>query len=158
MTQPQRLLSHFANRYAQPCDPVPSEVLLLTTDELVSAMAALARYPGWVELWDSDESDLWDRGTPSAALIDWIESRPAQLNQSTNRRQLMALVPVCSPQAHLRAAQLMRVAQGCGRGYDVVMLALHGFDVIGLELSPKGAEVARAYAESELSDPQWRIQ
>lgn len=47
----------------------------------------------------------------------------------------------------------MRVSQGCGKGYDVVMLALHGFDVIGLELSPKGAEVARAYAESELSDP-----
>ncbi|KAJ4176549.1 hypothetical protein NW767_015411 [Fusarium falciforme] len=117
MTQPQRLLSHFANRRIGFSD------------------GSTSQKSGWVELWDSDESDLWDRGTPSAALIDWIESRPAQLNQSTNRRRLRALVP------------------GCGRGYDVVMLALHGFDVIGLELSPKGAEVARAYAESELSDP-----
>lgn len=33
------------------------------------------------------------------------------------------------------------------------MLALHGLDVVGLEVSAKGAETARAYAESELKDP-----
>jgi hypothetical protein len=97
MTQPQRLLSHFANRYAQPCDSVPSVGLLLTTYELGSADGSASQKSGWVELWDSDESDLWDRGIPSAALIDWIESRPAQLNQSTNRRRLRALVPVYFP-------------------------------------------------------------
>lgn len=33
------------------------------------------------------------------------------------------------------------------------MLALHGFDVVGLELSPRGAEVARTYAVQELAEP-----
>ncbi|KAE8338033.1 hypothetical protein BDV24DRAFT_177144 [Aspergillus arachidicola] len=28
---------------------------------------------GWSSLWDSNESDLWDRGKPSPALIDLIE-------------------------------------------------------------------------------------
>ncbi|MBE3041893.1 hypothetical protein IMZ48_04785 [Candidatus Bathyarchaeota archaeon] len=43
--------------------------------------------------------------------------------------------------------------QGCGKGYDLAMLALHGLDVVGLELSDKGAEAARAYAQEELADP-----
>lgn len=34
------------------------------------------------------------------------------------------------------------------------MLALHGFDVIGLEVSAKGAQVARDYAAKELKTPQ----
>ena len=33
------------------------------------------------------------------------------------------------------------------------MLALHGLDVVGLEISEKGADVARAYAEAELASP-----
>ena len=33
------------------------------------------------------------------------------------------------------------------------MLALHGLDVVGLEISEKGAEAARAYSEKELADP-----
>lgn len=34
------------------------------------------------------------------------------------------------------------------------MLALHGFDVFGLEVSETGASVAREYAQSELHSPQ----
>lgn len=44
--------------------------------------------------------------------------------------------------------------QGCGKGYDVVMLALHGFDVVGLEISQKGVSTAEEYASSELQSPQ----
>lgn len=33
------------------------------------------------------------------------------------------------------------------------MLALHGLDVIGLEISEKGAETARGYAQAELREP-----
>lgn len=44
--------------------------------------------------------------------------------------------------------------KGCGKGYDVVMLALHGFDVVGLELSSKGVAVAEVYASNELRMPQ----
>lgn len=44
--------------------------------------------------------------------------------------------------------------QGCGKGYDVVMLALHGFDAIGLEISQKGVSVAEEYACRELQMTQ----
>lgn len=33
------------------------------------------------------------------------------------------------------------------------MLALHGFDVYGLEVSEKGADIARQYAAAEMSEP-----
>lgn len=36
----------------------------------------------------------------------------------------------------------------------MAMLALHGFDVYGLEVSPKGAQIARDYAARELVEPQ----
>ncbi|KAI0883452.1 S-adenosyl-L-methionine-dependent methyltransferase [Annulohypoxylon maeteangense] len=87
---------------------------------------------GWSELWESGQTDFWDRGKPSPALIDFIES--ATLPRRDGRR-LRVLVP------------------GCGKGYDVAMLALHGFDVCGLEVSERGAEVAREFTTSQLSNP-----
>ncbi|KAM4066209.1 thiopurine s-methyltransferase (TPMT) domain-containing protein [Hirsutella rhossiliensis] len=90
---------------------------------------------GWSELWESDQSGFWDRGKPSPALIDFVESRPEVLHPPPEERRLRALVP------------------GCGKGYDVAMLALHGFDVYGLEVSEKGAQVARSYVASELVQP-----
>ncbi|KAI8682149.1 hypothetical protein NCS55_00469600 [Fusarium keratoplasticum] len=90
---------------------------------------------GWTELWDTDQSDLWDRGKPSPALIEFIESKPQVLSNISNKYRPKALVP------------------GCGKGYDVVALALHGFDTYGLEVSEKGAVTARRYAASELAEP-----
>ncbi|KAI1370435.1 S-adenosyl-L-methionine-dependent methyltransferase [Hypoxylon crocopeplum] len=90
---------------------------------------------GWAELWDTNQNHFWDRGKPSPALVDWIESQPELLPHPTGQRRLNALVP------------------GCGKGYDVVMLALHGFNVYGLEVSPKGVEIAKAYAAAELCKP-----
>ncbi|KAK4109173.1 S-adenosyl-L-methionine-dependent methyltransferase [Canariomyces notabilis] len=107
-----RLLSHFANRDRQ------------------------QQSAGWSELWDADESQLWDRGMPSPALIDFLDSEGAsRLTGTEDGRRPKALVP------------------GCGRGYDVVMLALHGFDAFGLEVSPKAVETARDHAEKELAKP-----
>ena len=44
--------------------------------------------------------------------------------------------------------------QGCGKGYDVAMLALHRYDVYGIEISARGAGAAEAYARAELQNPQ----
>ncbi|KAI1414467.1 S-adenosyl-L-methionine-dependent methyltransferase [Hypoxylon sp. FL1857] len=105
-----RLISHFANR---------------GRDHQSS---------GWVELWETGETDLWDRGKPSPALIDWLESQPEVLPSHPGRR-FTALVP------------------GCGKGYDVAMLALHGFNVYGLDVSQNALETAQSYAAPELREP-----
>ena len=51
-------------------------------------------------------------------------------------------------------AIISQIGQGCGRGYDVVMLALHGFDAVGLEISATAVAEARKYAATEMSRPQ----
>ncbi|KAI1660552.1 S-adenosyl-L-methionine-dependent methyltransferase [Daldinia decipiens] len=89
---------------------------------------------GWTELWNNDKSGFWDRMGPSPALIDWIESQPEISQSSTNSRPI-ALIP------------------GCGKGYDVVMLALHGFDVYGLEISQKAIEIAEVNAAAQFCEP-----
>ncbi|KAJ5295741.1 S-adenosyl-L-methionine-dependent methyltransferase [Penicillium antarcticum] len=91
----------------------------------------------WSNLWDTDNSDMWDRGKPSPALIDALEQNQDTFNPITaDGRRKRALVP------------------GCGKGYDVVMLALHGFDAYGLDVSSKGVSVAEEYAGKELQSPQ----
>ncbi|KAJ5156751.1 hypothetical protein N7492_009554 [Penicillium capsulatum] len=91
---------------------------------------------GWSHLWDSGESALWDRGEASPALVDAVEQEQELLGPFTaDGRRKKALVP------------------GCGRGYDVVMLALHGFDAYGLEISGTAVQEAELYASSEMKTP-----
>ena len=47
---------------------------------------------GWDSLWNTDEDSLWDRGKPSPALVDFIESKPDVIQSSG--KTLRALVPV----------------------------------------------------------------
>ena len=44
--------------------------------------------------------------------------------------------------------------KGCGKSYDAVMLALHGFDVYGLEVSATGIAHALEFAKAELATPR----
>ena len=71
-----------------------------------------------------------------------------------NGQRKKVLVPVSFLIVHQSKCMTESDTQGCGKGYDVVMLALHGFDVVGLELSSKGAAVAEMYARNELQMPQ----
>ncbi|PTD06325.1 hypothetical protein FCULG_00011823, partial [Fusarium culmorum] len=68
---------------------------------------------GWAELWEIDHK-------PSPALIEFIKSKPEVLSNITNKYRPKALVP------------------GCRKGYDVIALALYGFDVYRLEVSETG--------------------
>ncbi|KAL5383092.1 hypothetical protein DPSP01_006072 [Paraphaeosphaeria sporulosa] len=93
---------------------------------------------GWSELWEKGESNLWDRGFPSPALTDIIAERRdilSPLNVDGSRKRV--LVP------------------GCGKGYDPVMLALHGFDVLGLEISKTAVAVAERYSFEQMQNPSW---
>ena len=88
---PTRLIGHFHNRCVCACvwwlSPAsPLTLMRQRTQEQQSA--------AWSELWESEQSDLWDRGKPSPALIDFIESQPETISRPEGGRRLRALVPV----------------------------------------------------------------
>ncbi|KAL8862614.1 MAG: hypothetical protein Q9178_001112 [Gyalolechia marmorata] len=82
----------------------------------------------WAQLWDAGDFLPWDRGGPNPALVDLLDSKRGLIgdyfieeDDGTKRRKT-ALVP------------------GCGRGYDVLLLASYGYDAYGLEVSDKAVE------------------
>ncbi|KAI8941041.1 hypothetical protein NX059_002285 [Plenodomus lindquistii] len=90
---------------------------------------------GWSSLWESNESDLWDRGRPSPALVAFLEDHPNGKEILAQGRPLKAFVP------------------GCGRGHDVAMLALHGIETWGLEVSQGAVNVANENVKAQLENP-----
>jgi SAM-dependent methyltransferase len=86
----------------------------------------LSTHPSkWDSLWKESYTP-WDRGGPSLALGDLITSRSDLFPSGEKEgRKLKALVP------------------GCGRGYDAVLLAGLGYDVVGLDYSSAAVELAR---------------
>lgn len=87
----------------------------------------------WSKLWDAGDFLPWDRGLPQPALVDLLSDRHDLIGNcfvedgSGGKRRKKALVP------------------GCGRGYDVLLLASFGYDAYGLEVS----ESARKRCEEE---------
>lgn len=86
---------------------------------------AAAHGPAWDGLW-RDAYTPWDRGGPSLALHDLLTAPPApRLFDGPAAPRATALVP------------------GCGRGYDVLLLAALGYDVVGLDFSAEAGGQAR---------------
>ena len=85
---------------------------------------------GWDDLYEQDFTP-WDRGSPNPALIETLSRKdlfdePTVLSaKNTFSRRKRALVP------------------GCGRGYDVLLLAAFGYDAYGLEYSPRAVQEAK---------------
>lgn len=77
-------------------------------------------HPPWNERYASGEPLPWDTGTPDPMLIGMIESR------------------VIAPGRTLEI--------GCGTGTNAIYLAEHGFDVVGIDISPIAIDHARAKA------------
>ena len=77
----------------------------------------------WSKLWDAGDFLPWDRGIPNPALTETLAGLQNLIGgcfSETGRgpiRRKKALVP------------------GCGRGYDVLLLASFGYDAYGLEVS-----------------------
>lgn len=76
--------------------------------------------PPWNDRYASGEPLPWDTGTPDPVLVEMIESH--------------AIVPG-------RALEV-----GCGTGTNAIYLADHGFDVVGVDISPLAVDNARAKA------------
>ncbi|KAI4127385.1 MAG: hypothetical protein LQ347_004622 [Umbilicaria vellea] len=82
----------------------------------------------WSKLWDAGDFLPWDRGLPQPALADLLSDRHDLIGKcyvedgSGGQRRKKALVP------------------GCGRGYDVLLLASFGYDAYGLEVSESATQ------------------
>lgn len=83
----------------------------------------------WSQLWDKGDFLPWDRGMPNPALEDVLADRQDLIGScfkqgpDGEKQRKKALVP------------------GCGRGYDVLLLASFGYDAYGLEVSEKAVEL-----------------
>lgn len=93
----------------------------------------------WAKLWDDGTFLPWDRGQPNPALADTLQGRqdmlgPPWTEVDGSRRRKRALVP------------------GCGRGYDVLLLASFGYDALGLEISESAIDRGKEYARDHAKD------
>jgi hypothetical protein len=94
----------------------------------------------WAKLWENDFLP-WDRGLPNPALEDTLAQRkgligsPMTVDAKTGKeRRKRAFVP------------------GCGRGYDVLLLASFGYDAYGLDVSEKAVDLCREWAKEHAED------
>ena len=83
----------------------------------------------WAKLWEQQDFLPWDRGMPNPTLTDTLIQQQDLLgtcfkdDAKGGKRRKKALVP------------------GCGRGYDVLLLASFGYDAYGLEVSAEAVEL-----------------
>lgn len=97
----------------------------------------------WSALWDKGDFLPWDRGVPNPALADTLTDPKDLLGScftgsaSGHRRRKKALVP------------------GCGKGYDVLLLASFGYDAFGLEVSETA--VTRCYEEQKANGHRYPV-
>lgn len=97
----------------------------------------------WSDLWDKGDFLPWDRGMPNPALVDILTDQRHLLgtcfveDDFGKRRRKRALVP------------------GCGKGYDVLLLASFGYDAFGLEISETA--VTRCYEEQKTNGDKYPV-
>lgn len=91
--------------------------------------------PQWDKVWQKQITP-WDRAAPSPALLDTLAQRSGILGSSkrTTGARKKALVP------------------GCGRGYDVLLLASYGYDAYGLDVSPTALQAAARVRDEQGND------
>lgn len=92
----------------------------------------------WDDLWKTGDFLPWDRGTPNPALVDTLEQRTELLGPAITtdpatglKRRKRALVP------------------GCGKGYDVLLLASFGYDAYGVEASANAVKACEKHAAEQ---------
>lgn len=90
----------------------------------------------WAALWDEGDFLPFDRGIPNPALADTLNDRKDILGTATDK-----------PNGSNLPNRKKALVPGCGRGYDVLLLASFGYDAWGLEISETA--VARAREEEE---------
>ena len=77
-------------------------------------------HPSWNDNYASGEPLPWDTGVPDPMLVEMIESRAIATGRT--------------------------LEVGCGTGTNAIYLAQHGFEVVGVDISPIAVEHARTKA------------
>ena len=97
----------------------------------------------WSALWDKGDFLPFDRGMPNPAFEDTLTDRDDLLGS-------------CFKAGRRPSAQRKRaLVPGCGRGYDVLLLASFGYDSFGLEVSKTA--VIRCYQEQETNGHKYPL-
>lgn len=90
----------------------------------------------WSDLWNQGNVP-WDQGAHNPALEDTLlQHRQLVIGDS------LFVSDASAPGGQRRKRALV---PGCGRGYDVLLLARMGFDAVGLEVSERAIEEGRAW-------------
>ncbi|RPA93366.1 S-adenosyl-L-methionine-dependent methyltransferase [Choiromyces venosus 120613-1] len=90
----------------------------------------------WADLWEGGEFLPWDKGMASPALVDLMDQ------QKEN--------PIFVAHNHKSGAKTALVP-GCGRGYDVLLLAQHGYHAVGVDISAKAIDDAKEWVNNEIN-------
>lgn len=94
----------------------------------------------WDDLWADGSWLPWDRQGPNPALYDALSQHKDILGTSTSSPSAQHSVQDRGDLAGQRRKTAL--VPGCGRGYDVLLLASLGYDAYGLEVSDKAVEAA----------------
>ncbi|EGE83863.1 hypothetical protein RJZ56_006651 [Blastomyces dermatitidis] len=96
----------------------------------------------WDELW-KNETTPWDRGEYNPALEDTLLQRRGLLGTALQDDEVTAAPRGAESNGRRRKRALV---PGCGRGFDVFLLAGFGYDAYGLEYSETAVEICRQEA------------
>lgn len=102
----------------------------------------------WDDLWIEGTFLPFDRLRPNPALEEALK-KTLRLTDVSFAAQVLG-----SPLKSDKAGRKRALVPGCGRGYDVLLLAAYGYDAVGLEISEtavKACEVLRDQVESGLA-------
>ncbi|KAF2861288.1 S-adenosyl-L-methionine-dependent methyltransferase [Piedraia hortae CBS 480.64] len=86
----------------------------------------------WQVRWEENKTP-WDRNAPNPALADTLNEYSSLFGGPTQpgiQARKKALVP------------------GCGRGYDVMLLASYGYDAYGLDIAPQAIQEANTVLQA----------
>ncbi|KAI9849957.1 MAG: hypothetical protein M1837_000171 [Sclerophora amabilis] len=107
----------------------------------------------WSRLWDAGDFLPWDRGCPNPALEDVLKDRQDILGSSS------AAIVVGPSSGHhgadakpRRRTRKKALVPGCGRGYDVLLLASFGYDAYGLDVSESAVRMCDEYTREHAKD------
>jgi SAM-dependent methyltransferase len=106
------------------------------------------------DTWDSlyaESFTPWDRAGPSLALADLIAQRTDLIPPSLERD------PRGNPLRDSAGAVVRRSAliPGCGVGHDVLLLSSLGYNVVGLDYSPRALNSAKENQKKTLEEGKY---